>query len=45
MSLLSSGFGSVLVSRPVRVTFGAVPPALGAASLAFGFWYTAAVWT
>lgn len=44
MSLLSSGFGSVLVSRPVRAAFGAVAPSLGAASLAFGFWYTTAVW-
>jgi high-affinity nickel permease len=45
MSLLSSGFGSVLVSRPVRAAFGAVAPALGAASLAFGVCYATAVWT
>ena len=45
MSLLSSGFGSVLVSRPVRAAFGAVAPALGAASLAFGVWYATAVWS
>jgi high-affinity nickel permease len=45
MSLLSSAFGSVLVSRPVRAAFGAVAPALGAASLAFGVWYATAVWT
>lgn len=45
MSLLSSGFGSVLVSRPIRAAFGVVAPALGAASLAFGVWYATAVWT
>jgi hypothetical protein len=44
MSALSSGFGSVLVSRPARAAFGAVAPALGGASLAFGIWYTTAAW-
>jgi hypothetical protein len=45
MSLLSSGFGSLLVSRSVRGAFGAVAPALGAASLAFGVWYATAAWS
>lgn len=45
MSLLSSGFGSLLVSGPLRATYSAVVPGLGAASLAFGVWYTTAVWT
>ena len=45
MSLLSSGLGSLLVSRPVRATFGAAAPALGAASLAFGVWYATAAWS
>jgi high-affinity nickel permease len=45
MSLLSSGFGSVLVSPPVRAAFGVVAPALGAASLAFGVWYATAAWS
>jgi high-affinity nickel permease len=45
MSLLSSGFGSMLALRPVRAAFGAVAPALGAASLAFGAWYATAAWT
>jgi high-affinity nickel permease len=45
MSLLSRGLGSMLVSRPVRATFGAMAPALGAASLAFGVWYATAAWT
>jgi len=38
MSLLSSGLGSLLVSRPVGASLGAVAPALGGASLAFGVW-------
>jgi high-affinity nickel permease len=45
MSLLSSGFGSLLASRPVRAAFGAAAPALGGASLAFGIWYATAAWS
>jgi hypothetical protein len=45
MSLLSSGFGSMLVSRPVRAAFGAVAPALAGTSLAFGIWYATAAWS
>jgi hypothetical protein len=45
MSLLSSGFGSLLVSRPIRRRLGAVAPALGAAGLAFGIWYATAAWS
>jgi len=45
MSLLSSGFGSMLVSRPARAPFGVVAPALGGASLAFGVWYATAAWS
>jgi hypothetical protein len=45
MSVLSRGFGSLLVSRPVRGVFAAVAPVLGAASLAFGAWYAAAAWS
>jgi hypothetical protein len=45
MSLLSSGFGSLLVSRPARAAFGGVAPALGGASLAFGLWYATAAWS
>jgi len=44
MSLLSSGFGTVLVSAPVREVFGRVVPALGSLSLAFGLWYATAAW-
>jgi hypothetical protein len=45
MSILSLGFGSMLVSRPARAAFGAVAPGLGGASLAFGIWYTLAAWS
>jgi hypothetical protein len=44
MSILSRLFGSMLVSRPARAAFGAVAPALGGASLAFGVWYATAAW-
>lgn len=45
MSLLSRGFGSLLVSRPVRGSFGAVAPTLGGVNLAFGIWYATAAWS
>jgi hypothetical protein len=45
MTLLSRGFGTMLVSRPARASFGAVAPALGGASLAFGVWYATAAWS
>ena len=45
MSLLSSGFGSVLASRRAAVAFTAVAPAFGAVGVAFGLWYaTSAAW-
>lgn len=45
MSLLSSGFGSMLVSRLARAAIGTVAPALGGVSLAFGIWYATAAWS
>jgi hypothetical protein len=45
MSLLSSGFGSMLVSRPARAAVGGVAPALGGVSVAFGVWYATAAWS
>ena len=45
MSIVSSGFGSVLGSGPARAAFGAVAPALGGASLAFGVWSATAAWS
>ena len=44
MTLLSTGFGLTLVSRPVRTVHRAVAPTLGVASLAFGLWYAGAAW-
>lgn len=44
MTILSTGFGLTLVSRPVRAAFNGVAPALGLASLAFGIWYGTAAW-
>ncbi len=43
MTMVTSGFGSVLAARQGLVT--AAAPVLGVASLAFGFWYAAAAWS
>lgn len=45
MTVLSSGFSSILVARPVRAVFAGLAPVLGAVSLAFGLWYAAAAWS
>jgi high-affinity nickel permease len=45
MTLLSGGFGRTLVTRPVSSAFGAVAPALGSTSLAFGVWYATSAWS
>ena len=45
MTMLSTGFGLTLVTRPVRAAFGGVAPALGASSLLFGLWYATAAWS
>ena len=45
MTLLSTGFGWTLVSRPARSVFGGLAPALGMMSLAFGVWYASAAWS
>jgi high-affinity nickel permease len=39
MTILTTGFGLTLSSRPVRRAFNALAPALGMASVAFGVWY------
>jgi ABC-type nickel/cobalt efflux system permease component RcnA len=44
MTILSTGFGLTLLSRPARAAFGGLAPALGIASLAFGLWYGSAAW-
>ena len=45
MTLLTTGFGLTLRARPMAGSLGAVAPVLGTLSLAFGFWYAAAVWS
>jgi ABC-type nickel/cobalt efflux system permease component RcnA len=44
MTMLTSGFGYTLDSRPVRRSFNVIAPALGVLSLAFGVWYASAAW-
>jgi len=44
MTMLTTGFGSVLVRPRVRGAHAVLAPALGVASLAFGLWYAAAAW-
>jgi ABC-type nickel/cobalt efflux system permease component RcnA len=44
MTILSTGFGATLASRPVQASFELLAPALGIASLAFGVWYGTAAW-
>ena len=45
MSVLSSAFGLVLVTRPAQAAFGTLAPCIGAANLAFGLWYATAAWS
>jgi ABC-type nickel/cobalt efflux system permease component RcnA len=44
MTILSTGFGAALGSRPLRASFGALAPALAVMSLGFALWYGAAAW-
>ncbi|MEO5575159.1 MAG: hypothetical protein ABIR67_13460 [Gaiellaceae bacterium] len=45
MTGLTAAFGLTLSSCRVRGSFGGLAPALGVASLTFGFWYAAAAWS
>jgi ABC-type nickel/cobalt efflux system permease component RcnA len=45
MTIVTTGFGATLGSAPLRRSYVATVPAVGALSLAFGFWYAAAVWS
>jgi len=45
MTVVTVGFGLTLSMRPVAAASSTFVPALGAASLAFGIWYAAAVWS
>jgi hypothetical protein len=44
MTVLTTGVGATLDAPPVRRTFNALAPGLGALSLAFGLWYASAAW-
>jgi hypothetical protein len=44
MTMLTTGFGTVLVRPRVRGAYAVLAPALGVTSLAFGLWYAAAAW-
>ena len=45
MTIITAGYGLMLVARPVRAAFRSIAPTLGVASLAFGIWYAAAAWS
>ena len=45
MTMLTSGFGRMLVRPGAQGALTVVTPSLGVASLAFGIWYAAAAWS
>jgi ABC-type nickel/cobalt efflux system permease component RcnA len=45
MTMVTTGFGRALVSSAAQRRVATIAPALGVASLAFGVWYAAAVWS
>ena len=45
MTMVTTGYGFTLASRPVRSAFHGMAPVLGALSLSFGLWYAAAAWS
>jgi hypothetical protein len=45
MAIVTTGFGVTLSTRPATAAVGAVAPALGVVTLAFGAWYAAAAWS
>ena len=45
MTIVTTGFGALLSLRSVAGSLTAAAPLLGGASLAFGLWYAAAVWS
>jgi ABC-type nickel/cobalt efflux system permease component RcnA len=45
MTIVTAGFGLTLSARAVAGAVSAAVPAIGVASLAFGFWYAAAAWS
>jgi hypothetical protein len=45
MTIITTGFGLTLSTRPVAALLATATPGLGVLSLAFGIWYAAAVWS
>jgi len=45
MTIVTTGFGLTLSTRPAAALLATVAPGLGLLSLAFGIWYAAAVWS
>jgi ABC-type nickel/cobalt efflux system permease component RcnA len=45
MTVLTSGFGATLATRPASGAVAGAIPAIGVISLAFGLWYAAAAWS
>ncbi len=45
MTVVTFGFSLTLSARPVAAASNSVIPAVGTASLAFGFWYAAVAWS
>jgi ABC-type nickel/cobalt efflux system permease component RcnA len=45
MTVVTTGFGAALSSRPACGAIAGIAPALGLASLMFGVWYAAAAWS
>jgi high-affinity nickel permease len=45
MTMLTGGFGRLLAAPGAQGAFAVIAPSLALASLAFGFWYAAAVWS
>lgn len=45
MTIVTTGFGALLSTRPVAGALASAVPALAVSSLAFGLWYGAAAWS
>lgn len=45
MTIVTTGFGVAISTRPAAGAVATLAPALGLASLAFGVWYAAAAWS
>ena len=45
MTIVTTGFGLTLSTRPVAAVFATAAPVLGVTSLVFGVWYAATAWS